>query len=108
MKTETSVLVATVVSFFKNPQVSNEAKKEAWSILTALRGPDTEDSGEKLKTATTNVIRYKVFGGPVVIPGTTIKANGDDYTQRSRRAQAKKGHFRFHAREAFKALGLSW
>jgi hypothetical protein len=97
--------IASLKSFFQSSQVSKEEKLAVWSILVALRGPD--QVSKSLKEATTNVIRYALFGSTVV-PGTTIRSNFDSYTHSSKRASAKNDHFLSHAKKAFTALGLPW
>lgn len=78
-----------------------------WFILTALRGPDNGDPA--LKSATTEVIRFAVFGrdtmnevGAAASPDCEMKA------AYRRTLNAGSDHFQEHARSAFRVLGLKW
>lgn len=79
-----------------------------WDILTALRGPDDENT--HVKRATTELIRAAVFGrqaGALVYEVALI-----DWLDRPEdvevRDKMQDSHFRVHAIKAFLALGLNW
>ncbi len=94
--------------------VGDADARALWSVLSALRGPDSKDYA--LKSATTSVIRYTAFplaakhadkhGGPLyasMIPDSKVavaarvvlnRYNGD--------------HFAGHSNDAFRALELRW
>lgn len=75
---------------------------QIWDIISALRGPDNEDS--ILKTATTEVIRHKLG-----FYEQYFFVSPDDYNQVIYRKGMNVGsHFYLHARSAFRALGLNW
>lgn len=101
----TQQTIGAVKSLFASFSVSKEEKLKVWSILVALRGPDSKNKA--LKEATTNVIRYHLFGSTVV-NGTTIRSNADSYTREQVRRNARQDHFVKHAKKAFEALGLPW
>src|SRR6266496_6680893 len=71
-------------------------------VITALRGPDDED-GWTTKLASTAVIRFALAGHDS--PGVSnIDGSALAYT----RTNMEPGHFRAHAQEAFRVLGLEW
>jgi hypothetical protein len=88
-----------------------------WAVLTALRGPDSDDSYEKL--ATTAVIRHAI-GLRSYVAGAVVIADSAEYaTTRMLRfpivlnhlgnlSLRNWEHFSFHAKNAFDVLGLSW
>ena len=92
--------LARIVRFLNK---NNDQSESLWSVLTALRGPDSNDWDEKLPT--TCVIRSVIglrqdFDMATVEPETERNAGI--------RANIKSGHFRRHAVDAFNTLGLDW
>lgn len=82
-----------------------------WAVLSALRGPD--DEAELTKLATTAVIRAKAFPLTAKLSHATggrVRASmiPDRDTSVFMRQHMKFSHFVGHARDAFRALGLSW
>jgi hypothetical protein len=101
----------TVVKFLNR---SNDDSLKLWNILTALRGPDTEDPLEELKRATTSVIRTKIGILPCANGATTVPDDSEelvkarmDYVQ-ARTKHTYSYHFGNHAMNAFHSLGLRW
>lgn len=99
------------------------ATQAGYDIVTALRGPDSQDS--QLKWATVEVIRYKVgilpsnSSGCLVSPDSEEKAEYRASLGRIETISYKKSlyldankhseqHFLGHAFRAFEALGLKW
>lgn len=101
---------------FLNTATDTQSRK-LWAVLTALRGPDSDDSYEKL--ATTAVIRHAI-GLRAYVAGAVVSADSAEYaTTRMLRfpivlnhlgnlSLKKWEHFSAHAKMAFDALGLSW
>jgi hypothetical protein len=89
-------------------QPDDESQK-LWDILAALRGPDADNSGA-LKSATTAVIRAKVFGLDNEAMNRLCILNPDSQDSVFRRMShsGDSDHFILHAYSAFKALGLDW
>ena len=89
-----------------------QAIRELWAVLTALRGPDTENDFDK--AATTQVIRSTAFPKTDALDQKGIAnvpaAFGHDSVTRAihRRERMAADHFRSHTQLAFKALGLKW
>lgn len=98
--------------------------KSLWDVLTALRGPDAKIDGlpdtiihtgfsmDEVKDATTCVLRYALG-----LQYGIKNGHGDSYwfslhPDSKKLAEYRKtipyGHFRNHAEDAFRALGLSW
>lgn len=103
--TNAQVVFDYLRKFFENQEVQEHEKARVWRVLTALRGPDTGD--EKLKAATTAVIRGKVFGGSISEQADT---SSDSERHTMYRLQIPNGydHFIAHARDAFNTLGMNW
>lgn len=81
--------------------------RRLWDVLSALRGPDLEDS-EEIKNCTTAVIRAAIgMKGEPILPA---HIEADCAPLAERRIQLPLGgyHFKCHAERAFKALGLKW
>jgi hypothetical protein len=82
--------------------------EDLWSILTALRGPDSRN--KKLKYATTAVIRQAAFPKK---PSALLSVYSTDSEKLAKRRvelftnRADFNHFREHVQDAFNALGLS-
>jgi len=88
-------------AFFK--RANDYEKGSLWDVLSALRGPDDQNS--EVKMATTAVIRQTFL--PQGLPdylGQWDDAEGFP----AHRTNMEQGHFRSHARDAFVALGLKW
>lgn len=91
----------------------NDGESEIlWDVLTALRGPDDENENDK--RATTEVIRYRLFGnagressdGQRNLNGCLYGPDSESYVKI--RERLPPSHFKGHAKKAFDALGLSW
>jgi hypothetical protein len=93
------------IKTYFNGTATKEQKLELWFVLSALRGPDSDD--EDVKDATANIIRYKLFGR-TVIPDTTILTSRNFEGANEIRKAIPKGHFKWHAHKAFDVLGLKW
>lgn len=104
--------------FFLADDVSFYEKTDMWDILTALRGPDRENT-HAVKSATTAVIRQAVFGPDFIkardAVGATMHVDNNKEAKLRRSMDADTDaeygpdfHFRYHARRAFTALGLNW
>jgi hypothetical protein len=82
--------------------------EDLWSVLTALRGPDSRN--KKLKYATTAVIRQAAFPKK---PSALLSVYSADSEKLAKRrvglfkSRADFNHFREHVQDAFSALGLS-
>lgn len=104
------------------PGHDHVARREFWDIVSAMRGPDGPVSGISdvvAKQATTAVIRWWVFrlsgltDEQIWDLGLSADRNADElgYVETRNRLQATDNdgsHFLYHARAAFKALGLKW
>jgi hypothetical protein len=96
----------------------NDESAKLWSVLTALRGPDSLSSMEKY--ATTGVIRVTAFPksftkdyhGIVVGPNGSVAIQDSEENKAIRsdleKEHGKHYHFFLHVYEAFHALGLVW
>jgi hypothetical protein len=83
--------------------------RQLWDVLSALRGPDTENGNAKC--ATTIVIRAACFPktflkNEICIPA--LMDNDDPSSPHVREYLDDTAHFTRHARKAFDVLGLSW
>ena len=82
---------------------------KVWSILTALRGPDWNKF--ESKSAVTGLIRGRL-GLEVIISKKNIQfmtiTRVDNNGSVKIRKRLEKGHYQYHAKEAFKALDLKW
>ena len=87
-----------------------------WSVLTALRGPDSDS--DRLKYATTSVIRWHAFKRTYLAGGPIINYDSVSHADRRKKLQVAfaanphsddgtSRHFWSHVTEAFEALGLS-
>jgi hypothetical protein len=104
IRTSTSFLVH-MKEYFRDRTISNVHKKRVWNVITALRGPDDENTF--LKEATTAVIRHKVMGGHIPV-GAIINPDNDVYAKHRRNMDARYDHFSRHVMYAFDALKLDW
>lgn len=87
-------------------RAQQEERQKLWNVMTALRGPDNHD--DDLKTATTCIVRYAVFGNE-----TSVQRHGyvnyDNTSHLTRRKSfIVNPHFRGHITAAFRALDLKW
>jgi hypothetical protein len=86
--------------------------QHVWDVLTALRGPDYSVGGGMEKTATTALIRSKVFGSPTSMVRFFAKVRRIDTSDLTivRRSldSTRHSHFYRHAERAFAALDLKW
>jgi hypothetical protein len=101
---------------FLNTATDVQSRK-LWAVLTALRGPDSDDSYEKY--ATTSVIRHAI-GLRKSVAGAIV--NADSAENAAIRMNIfplelshfgglrlrKWTHFSHHVKLAFEALGLVW
>lgn len=104
-----ALYVSDALQAIKEVLERNDRESEKlWWILTALRGPDSENYDDK--KATTSIIRTKAFG---YLDHTLAEFSPEDCESdlKTRIALANEGpnqHFTFHVKEAFIALNLSW
>lgn len=99
--------------FTPPPSISYEYYEEArlvWSVLTALRGPDSDDPEEK--QCTTSIIRRKLLGEDSSVEAYAKIGDDSEFQLKQRllmdaRAVASR-HFLSHVRSAFVSLGLKW
>ena len=101
---------------FLNTATDTQSRK-LWAVLTALRGPDSDDNYDK--HATTAVIRHAI-GLQQRVAGAIVNADSAENAQtRTDRfpimvdhwghvALKSWSHFSFHAKHAFDVLGLAW
>jgi hypothetical protein len=87
-------------------ETDKKGREEIWDILTALRGPD--DGSSTSKNAATCVIRYNVFGKKAMHGFPAMIHNDSQLDLNNRKTMAGSYHFKSHAENAFKALGLNW
>lgn len=106
--------LARIVDFLNN---NGEQSRKLWDVLSALRGPDSDNSTEKF--ISTEVIRDYIGlkdAGPLL-----IMSSGDSEEKLERRLELfpldgrvfgprleRWTHFSNHALLAFQALGLKW
>jgi hypothetical protein len=93
-------------AFFRDAR--NSEVRLLWDVLSALRGPDYEESVDK--DATTAVIR-EAFLGPKtqVFPADFAVDSAERAERRDDMVSGSESyHFLSHARNAFDALGLKW
>jgi hypothetical protein len=81
-------------------------EQQIWDVLSALRGPD--DDTEVFKTATTEVIRWKLGFKKEIYFNTSPDSDPKVYTRKNMSASSAGYHFYSHALKAFTALGLEW
>lgn len=95
-------------TFFRDATIP-ECEK-LWDVLTALRGPDYVGGDEsQIKSATTSVIREKVFTERSrVHEFAIILKDEEDYILVRKTLPHHDDHFVHHARRAFRALGMRW
>lgn len=84
-----------------------------WHVLGAIRGPDHDPySGhtERVKRATTGLIRYAAFGDGASYHGAVVtRRDNDEYLDLRNNLRDKYGdHFGAHTESAFRALGLDY
>jgi hypothetical protein len=89
---------------------SKPEQHKLWDVLTALRGPDSPENRNSVKSATTEVIRLHAFPNAAAYNALYGDFSADSELRVERRAKMPSvgGHFYGHAKEAFKALGLVW
>jgi|SRR5271157_248763 len=118
-KTKAKEVNAILIPLVKFINTGTDARS-LWSILTALRGPDSnlETLGPKaldmtdVKEATTCVLRHALGLKYGIKDGPTsqywFSVNPDTEAFAEYRRNIPYGHFGTHARDAFAALGLQW
>lgn len=91
-------------------EIDTQGRQEIWDILTGLRGPDYDINSYIDKRATTAVIRNEVFGIKNLMDVPADVAGDCDSSVKTRSFSSFGGyhHFKTHATQAFKALGLKW
>lgn len=84
--------------------------RQLWWVITALRGPDADNTVENLKKATTAVLRHKVGLKQGVGNGATVRPDNMDnvQTRRDLAQNFEQAHFRTHIGQAFEIMGLQW
>lgn len=95
--------LARIVAFL-NRDDCDSAK--LWSVLSALRGPDTPDPFEVEKAATAAVIRHTIglrMRGLVILPDSERSL-----VERKAIASGSSAHFYAHVANAFGELDLNW
>ena len=103
---------------FLNTATDTQSSK-LWAVLTALRGPDSENFDEK--DSITAVILHAIgLRARAYVAGAVVSADSAEYAttrmlrfpivlnHRGNLSLKKWEHFSFHAKTAFDALGLSW
>jgi len=101
-------MVKLLREFWENEKIYSDEKRNLWEIITGLRGPDFDDPDDKIKMATTAVIRYHTLGmAPSNSNGAIINPDEPAYVT-MRKSMPVGPHFQSHARRAFSALDLSW
>lgn len=89
---------------------TGEESKKLWDIMTGLRGPDSDRDIEK--DAITIHIRQAMLGEAASVvgyaAGVFVKPKENDPEKIRRIRDNSSGHFRYHAVDAFIALGLKW
>jgi hypothetical protein len=134
MQDETKKMLTSIAAFFASSDVSSNSKRELWDILSAIRGPDEYKTDmdeetrkqindyvlptlDEVKAATTGVIRFHILsmGGHNAYEGIIYKdiaiVEKDSQTMITRRLGEMKHmsyHFIQHARDAFRALDMTW
>jgi hypothetical protein len=89
---------------------NNYESYKLWHILTALRGPDYLEDGDKgeVKGATTEVIRHFAVGDSNCECIGSLSGKDNAKKAGLRKQLANTDHFWAHAKLAFVALGLKW
>jgi hypothetical protein len=123
-----SPVLTTLRSMFNTDTVD---AREAWNIISALRGPDNSASKGIVKYATTSVIRWKAlgleannknlfpendYGQPLTYNyhGMTVAPDCEEFVAVRKSLHAYDGryitdeHFMQHVRWAFFELRLEW
>lgn len=103
MKTATRKLLSLLDTALAK---QDDVAEELWRVLTALRGPDSDDMG--IKVTTTMVIRRAAFPKTAKeYQKTRNSAGGAMYASDEQPfVPAGDGHFRNHAEGAQEVLGL--
>ena len=91
-------------TFFNDDFIDFEERRKLWNVLTALRGPDTQDRESKL--ACVSLIRRAVAGQSFVDFGGYNRFDSEEDVEIRRRMP--ESHFQQHMRWAFAALELYW
>lgn len=92
---------------------------DVWHILSAMRGPDRSPvksiSNFELKSATTAIIRHKIYGDDFWCLShrdtalyLSVRQKLTKYYERQLEKEGFKDHFIAHAMLAFKSLDLKW
>ncbi len=100
--------LAHLVKFFNR---NDEESTKLWSVITALRGPDSDGFGSyERKCAVTGVIRYMAGLGSLsrAVINNPDSPNRAEVRKNITRNGEDSEHFRDHAYRAFEALGLLW
>jgi len=97
-------MVRAIQQMLKNASESESCKM--WDILTALRGPDFDNS-ESIKRATTAVIRHRFLANTPNYFFVSIGEDGQHLVEKRVNCESNY-HFINHAKSAFRALGLKW
>lgn len=97
-----------IVEFLNYNAGDDDDSDNLWNVLSALRGPDVDDHMEALKLSTTSVIRHAIglATSRLVIESDaphklSVRLMLDEHSRAN-------GHFTWHAKQAFEALGLKW
>ena len=80
-----------------------------WDVLSALRGPDVVDLSYTKRASTEQIRRHSLpkLAGKCVAVAPNAKEVGEPWAVEARK-RIPNGHFRRHAMDAFRALGLEW
>ncbi len=103
---KTALEMLGVIRQFMSVHVYDKEGAKIWDILSALRGPDSDDV--HTKAATTSVIRYHAIGK---LAGQFSLVGPDNESKcafRLNEMNRNGEHFWRHAWSAFRALGLKW
>ena len=111
MRQDLRTVLDVIDEYLANHQ-SKSASQTLWSILTALRGPDSGSILEK--DATTSVLRAAAFPKTARLShseGGRVWASMSNDAQHRANTRSKlpySEHFHTHIRQAFVALNLKW
>jgi hypothetical protein len=111
----TKQFVKMLYRFFNDSSINSFIRSDVWSILTALRGPDSilhPTNKRVVKTATTGVLRHKIVGDEYIhnIPAVINEDEQIFVNIRNELRSTYNGsdHFLSHIMDAFRAAGLKW